>query len=75
MKHLCHARNCQVEVPRKMLMCKRHWFQLPKPMRDAVWREYNPGQEEGRAEVTQAYLEVTDQAINWLAQKEGLVHR
>lgn len=28
-----------------MFACKPHWFALPKKIRDAVWREYRPGQE------------------------------
>ena len=26
-------------------MCKRHWFMLPKALRDEIWRTYRPGQE------------------------------
>lgn len=25
--------------------CREHWYSLPKKIRDAVWREYQPGQE------------------------------
>lgn len=70
MKHTCHARGCSVAVPRKMFACRKHWYALPKPLRDAIWREYQPGQEEGNAPVTQAYLDVADEAINWLAEHE-----
>jgi hypothetical protein len=28
-----------------MFACKPHWFSLPKDVRDAVWAEYRPGQE------------------------------
>jgi hypothetical protein len=28
-----------------MHMCKRHWFMLPKRLRDEIWRTYRPGQE------------------------------
>lgn len=52
-------------------MCKRHWYMLPKAMRDAVWREYQPGQERGDAPVTAAYCEVTDQAIRYLVELEA----
>lgn len=69
--HTCHARGCPVEVPRKMFMCLKHWRLLPKPMQAAVWREYNPGQENGLAEVTQAYCEVTDEAIRFIAELEA----
>ena len=45
MSHRCHAPGCETEVPPKMFACKRHWFKLRKPTRDAIWREYRPGQE------------------------------
>jgi hypothetical protein len=48
MVHTCHAHGCEVRVPPKMFMCKRHWFSLRKPMRDAIWREYRPGQEDDK---------------------------
>ena len=71
MLHVCHARGCTIPVPPKLFMCKRHWFSLPKIMRDAVWREYQPGQEQRKVSVTQAYLDVTDEAIDWLWKKEN----
>ncbi len=43
--HLCHAHGCYTAVPPKMFMCKLHWFALPADLRDAIWREYRPGQE------------------------------
>jgi hypothetical protein len=68
--HHCHARGCEVRVPPKMFMCKRHWFTLPKPMRDAIWATYVPGQEITKTP-TAAYLDNALAAIEWLAQKEG----
>jgi hypothetical protein len=26
-------------------MCPTHWFALPQKIRDAIWREYRPGQD------------------------------
>lgn len=43
-RHKCHARNCSTPVPPEMLMCRRHWFMVPKRLRDEVWRTYRPGQ-------------------------------
>jgi hypothetical protein len=43
--HTCHAPGCKRLVPPKMFACKAHWFALPKKIRDAIWREYRPGQE------------------------------
>ncbi len=45
MSRLCHAHGCYTAVPPKMFMCKPHWFMLPADLRDAIWREYRPGQE------------------------------
>lgn len=28
-----------------MFACKPHWFALPQKIRNAIWREYRPGQE------------------------------
>lgn len=42
--HHCHAEGCRVAVPPEMLMCKRHWFMVPKALREEVWRTYRPGQ-------------------------------
>ena len=28
--HTCAALGCGLEVPRNMLMCRRHWFMVPK---------------------------------------------
>jgi hypothetical protein len=31
-----------------MFACKPRWFALPKKIRDAIWREYRPGQEDDK---------------------------
>lgn len=43
--HRCYAHGCQQHVPPRLFMCKRHWQQLPKELRDTLWRAYVPGQE------------------------------
>lgn len=43
--HDCAVRPCPVRIPRRMLMCVGHWRQVPKPLQDAVWATYKPGQE------------------------------
>lgn len=68
--HLCHANDCTERVPPRMLMCKRHWYMVPKPLRDAVWDNYVPGQER-RKDPTAAYLSAAQAAIDAVARKEG----
>jgi hypothetical protein len=67
--HTCHARDCDVAVPPKMLMCKKHWYMLPKAKRDAIWREYTPGQEV-RKNPTPEYLKVMRECIDFIDNLE-----
>lgn len=42
--HECPARGCEVWVSNDQLACRRHWFQLPKALRNRIYEEYVPGQ-------------------------------
>lgn len=42
--HHCHAIGCAVIVVPERLMCKRHWSLVPRPLQQAVWQHYRPGQ-------------------------------
>lgn len=44
-KHLCHAHDCETQVPERMLMCRPHWFSVRSALQRAIWREYRSGQE------------------------------
>ena len=69
-RHTCHARGCEKAVPRKMLMCGRHWAMVPTDLKLAVWAVYVPGQEE-RMNPTDEYLKVSNLAIEAVAKMEG----
>lgn len=69
MPHTCHAINCRVPVPPKMLMCRLHWYMVPTHLRRAVWAEYVPGQEITKTP-TPEYLAVMEAAIAAVAEKE-----
>lgn len=32
--------GCVAMVPRAQFACSRHWFQLPKHVRDEIWRAF-----------------------------------
>lgn len=68
--HLCHAKGCDVSVPPRMLMCRPHWRMVPRPLQDAVWDEYQPGQE-NRKDPTDDYLAAAQAAIDAVAAKEA----
>ena len=65
-KHTCHWPGCNRQVPPAMWGCRRHWFMLPKYLRDKVWRAYRPGQEEGLVPVSQAYCAVAQEVQDWI---------
>ena len=41
--HRCPGPLCEAEVDSSMLMCPRHWYQVPAPVRVAVWRAWRRG--------------------------------
>ncbi len=69
-KHICHARNCEVSVPPKLFMCKKHWYMVPFSYRKLIWALYRPGQEVDKVPAKR-YLEVVSEAINIVAKKES----
>lgn len=66
--HRCHWPGCEEQCPPAMWGCRRHWFSLPKRLRDAVWREYRPGQEQDGAP-SAAYLEVLLEVERWIVEQ------
>jgi hypothetical protein len=68
-RHECHAQGCTTSVPPRLLMCSRHWRMVPKPMQDAIWATYEPGQEI-RKDPTTDYLRAAQAAINHVAERE-----
>ena len=68
MNHECHAHGCTKQVPPALFMCKQHWFALRKPLRDAIWREYRPGQEVDK-QPSARYVAVQRRAVAELAFK------
>lgn len=68
--HHCHARGCKVSVPPEMLMCRPHWYKVPKKIRDAVWEHYREGQCDDM-EFTEEWNRAADAAIGGVAVAEG----
>jgi len=38
--HECPAPGCTERVDFSMFACQRHWFSIPKPLRDEIWRTW-----------------------------------
>jgi hypothetical protein len=69
MSHTCHAAGCSVRVPPEMFLCKRHWFMLPKKMRDRIWHTYRDGQCDDW-NISHEYAEAAKAAIQYLGMRE-----
>jgi hypothetical protein len=65
-KHDCHWPGCGRACPPAMWGCKEHWFALPKPLRDRIWRAYRPGQEIDQRP-GRDYIEAARAAQSWIA--------
>ena len=68
MAHRCHWPTCNVSVPPKMWGCRAHWFTLPKPIRDEIWRTYRPGQEITK-DPSDAYMVAAQAAQDFAIQR------
>ena len=66
--HTCHAHDCGAPVPPAMFACRKHWYSLRAPMRDAIWREYRRGQEVDKRPSAR-YLAVQQRTIGEVAFK------
>lgn len=69
--HHCHATNCKVPVPPEMFTCRKHWFSLPKSLRDAIWKAYRKGQCDDM-NPSKEYCLAAKEAVTYLAAKENI---
>lgn len=71
MPHYCHAEGCEETVPRKMFMCRKHWFMVPMDLRGRLLAAYQPGQEKLKdVWPSTEYLVIAMQAVEAVALKE-----
>jgi len=68
--HRCHAADCNVTVPPKLLFCLRHWKMLDISKQRLVWFTYRKGQEVDKRP-SKAYLAASSLAISYVANQEG----
>jgi hypothetical protein len=65
-QHICHWPGCDKQVPPAMWGCRQHWFKLPATLRQRIWATYQPGQEDGKADVSSAYLDAAKAVQQWI---------
>lgn len=69
-EHTCHWPGCGTPVPPRMWGCRHHWFQLPKSIRDRIWRAYVPGQEVTKTP-SEEYLAAARAAQDWIKENRS----
>lgn len=72
--HACHARGCETEIPPELLMCRRHWYMVPKAIRHRVLATYRPGQCSGRPAPSREWHDAADAAIAAVAEEAARSH-
>jgi transcriptional regulator with XRE-family HTH domain len=65
--HECHWPGCDTQVPPARWGCRKHWFMLPKALRDRVWASYRPGQEVAMTP-SREYLAVAREVQDWIRE-------
>jgi hypothetical protein len=71
MAHTCHATGCKTAVPPEMWGCKKHWFMVPKALRDRIWATYRVGQCDDM-NPSRAYLVTAREAVIAVARRENI---
>ena len=59
MMHICPGPGCEAQVPYEMLACSRHWYQVPRALRNAVYVTWRRGAGAGSA----AHLAAIEAAV------------
>ena len=67
----CPWPGCGKNIPQSIWGCKRHWFMLPKDIRDWVLSTYEKGINM-HLTPTRAYLDATKAAQDWIVDHQDL---
>jgi len=70
MSHYCHITGCTIPTPPEIFACKRHWFMVPKLIRDRIWAAYRNGQCDDWKPSAE-YCQAARDAVIAVAKKEG----
>lgn len=61
--HQCPANGCTEQVDHERLMCVKHWYMVPRPLRRAVWTEYERGDAITHARVCARAIDVVNRKL------------
>jgi hypothetical protein len=55
--HKCPSPSCDAQVSQAQFACRKHWYELPKDLRERIWAAYRNSQWDKHRE---ALLEATN---------------
>lgn len=67
--HHCHWPGCTAKVPPAAWGCRQHWYKLPKPLRDRIWRTFR--QEQSKTP-SREYVAAARDVQDWIKANEQL---
>lgn len=71
--HACHwPSGCTTQVKPNMWGCSKHWFLLPRHLRNKVYATYRPGQEIDNRSPSMQYIRVLEEIRVWVKENEEL---
>ncbi|WP_165072082.1 hypothetical protein [Paludisphaera rhizosphaerae] len=69
-RRACRWPGCSKMVPVYKWGCRRHWYRLPKAIRDRIWANYRQGQETD-LRITREYALADREAREWAVRYEA----
>lgn len=70
MTHHCHWPDCEEIVSPALWGCRRHWYMLPKHLRNKIWAAYRPGQEISKTP-SNLYIDTAHEVQVWIQTNFG----
>lgn len=62
----CRIEGCEEQHGRNLFCCRRHWYQLPKHYRDAIWGAYRT-----KGVLSVAYMQAAENAEAFLEDRDA----
>jgi hypothetical protein len=69
--HNCPATGCTLNVSAGKLLCRSHWFTVPKALRDAVWDAWRGGIGAGSPSHRAACADAIEAVNHRIAERTG----
>lgn len=66
MTRTCRVEGCTARHPRGLFCCSTHWYTLPKPLRDEIWRTFR-----AHGVLSVEYLQAAENAEAFLEERDA----